>query len=331
MAPRARPGRGGKPERMWQAIVTACLFVVALYIIGLDSGSCSSTETAGLLADVAEGQPVELVAAHRPPCAPVSEVAVPRSSRPLRRVFDIFVYRGGADALEIRLRELDAVVDTFFAIDCGLRPTLRQLEVRKRWAFVAQRFMVVPCGEEDAFEAGERFLESIDTHPDDLVILGRAEEIPSARSIAVALEDPVVRRWVTASTPSVFHELLCAPSKFPTRPGADDHMYPLVVRLSEPLAVTRALARMDTASFSVLPEGIHLSHRADPVLLLMDLARANRTVPEELLGRATAGDVRRFCQRLARFGDAEIAPGIYECPRSWIPEFMVRNRARFRF
>lgn len=111
------------------------------------------------------------------------------------RVFDIFLYNGEEDLLEIRLRELDSVVDGFIAVDSPFSFTNRTKEVLDlapgtRFAkFQKLRHVSVPFLPGDTTWEREAYLrregyrigaESASIKPGDLVILSDLDEIPRA-------------------------------------------------------------------------------------------------------------------------------------------------------
>jgi len=121
------------------------------------------------------------------------------------RVYDCFLFFRELDLLEIRLGELDPVVDTFVLVEArrdfaGNEKPLVYKANRSRFAAFAHKIRHVEVLDEPG-DAGRRWIRQAhqrraildglhDARPDDLVIVSDVDEIPAAERVAEANADP---------------------------------------------------------------------------------------------------------------------------------------------
>ncbi|MDQ0317150.1 hypothetical protein [Amorphus orientalis] len=128
-----------------------------------------------------------------------------RSGAGRPRVYDCFLFFRELDLLEIRLRELADVVDTFVLVEsrydfAGREKPLHYKANRSRFAAFADRIRHIEVLDEPA-DADQRWVRQrhqraailtglADSAPDDLVLLSDVDEIPSEATVAALAADP---------------------------------------------------------------------------------------------------------------------------------------------
>jgi beta-1,4-mannosyl-glycoprotein beta-1,4-N-acetylglucosaminyltransferase len=136
------------------------------------------------------------------------------------KVFDCFIFFNELDILEIRLNELDPVVDHFVLVEArkthtGQEKPLHYLDNKDRFAAFRNKLIHVVVddfpanlakGVEASYYQRERIADGLaSAGPQDLIMVSDADEIPSATAIEALISDHSYRRSLIYFELPVYH------------------------------------------------------------------------------------------------------------------------------
>ena len=319
------------------------------------------------LNDIAEARrtSVEDAIVARKPCARIADRSTGGSTCDAR-VWDVFPFNSEIDILEIRLHELFDVVHRFVITECPFSEhdgspkeiTIHSKAFQDRLAFAHHKIIYADCNRDhlllkltddmwnvNAIPYVVGFQAIPDLRADDVVITGDLDEIPSARSVALACSRPDVRKWLTSSTMVMYTTHSIFRSDWETAMGGD-FRFPIVVRGSEVKSISSLLqlrleGKAHRERFEILPEGVHFTWPADPLLFMKrlrtnlethDMGRQkdwffNHTIIlaelEDFLYDLYYDNGNKFNQKWAH--------RIQKDEPNWLPGFYLKNKNRFAF
>jgi len=317
--------------------------------------------------DVAEAQrsSVEDAIVARKPCAPIRDRSTGGSACHAR-VWDVFPFNSEIDILEIRLHELFDVVHRFVITECPFSEhdgspkavTIHSKAFQDRLAFAHRKIIYANCNRDhlllkltddmwnvNAIPYVVGFQAIPDLRADDLIITGDLDEIPSAQSVAMACSRPEVRKWLTSSTMVMYTTNSIFRSDWETAMGGD-FRFPIVVRGSEVKSLVslfelRLEGKSHPERFDILPEGVHFTWPADP-LLFMKRLRTNLETHDMIRQKewffnhtVILVELENFLYDLYYDNGNEFnqkwSHRIQKGEPSWLPGFYLKNKKRFAF